>query len=184
MTDPLPLPSAEQVARARALYAAGRTITDIMAETGFTYAQVYLWIDREIGPDGTVHERPMARRMPGTMRSRNPGPKRRRALANRIWRAAEAQVGEIETRLALIGAAPAEAERDARALAVLARVVRELAALDAATKKAEAAKDDTPANDPERDEARDEDARAPTDLDTFRRELARRLDALRAERAD
>ncbi|MEP9379715.1 hypothetical protein ABLE91_23595 [Aquabacter sp. CN5-332] len=176
MTDPLPQPSAEQVAHARALYAAGRTIKDIMAETGFTYAQVYVWIDREIGPDGGVRERPMARRMPGTMRSRNPGPKRRRALANRIWRAAEAQVCEIETRLAQLGAAPAEAERDARALAVLARVVRELAALDAATKKSGPKDADTLRDD--------EDARAPTDLDTFRRELARRLDALRADGAD
>lgn len=154
-----------------------------MAETGFTYTQVYVWIDREIGPDGVVRESPMPRRMP-SMASRNPGPKRRRALANRIWRAAEAQVCEIETRLAQLGAQPAEAERDARALAVLARVVRELTALDAATGKAGTKKDDPAPHDPDRDETKDEDARAPYDLDTFRRELARRLDALRGDGAD
>ncbi|TCT07638.1 hypothetical protein [Aquabacter spiritensis] len=185
MTDPRP--SAQQVATVRALYAEGRAIKDITAETGFSAPRIYAWLDREIAPDGTVRAAPLPRRRLGASGARDPDLRRRRSLANRIWRAAEAQVCEIETRLAALGGAPAEAERDARALAVLARVVRELAALGAAARKAAAddaaPREDTAARDdgPPRD---DEDARGPADLDSFRRELARRLDALRGDRPD
>jgi hypothetical protein len=57
---------------------------------------------------------------------------RRAALAERLWRAAELQAAEIEARIASGPRPPAEAERDAKTLSVLARTLRELSAADAA----------------------------------------------------
>ncbi|WP_127090144.1 hypothetical protein [Aquabacter cavernae] len=166
MPDPSPQP--EPGARVRALYAAGRAVRDIRAETGLSYARIYYWLDNDTAPDGLPRPRPLPRR-----KRRRPVPpalaaERRQLLAQRIWRAAEAQVGEIEARMGALESGPAQAERDARALAVLARVVRDLSALDAA-----------PAPPARPDPSAPEDDLAFSDLDTFRRELARRLDALR-----
>lgn len=107
-------------------------------------------------------------------RQRPNAPPRARLLA-RLWRAAERQVEEIETRMRRAdgaGAEPpprasADAEKDARALALIARTLRELVAAedDAAAKPAKDA-DDTV-----------------RDLDEFRRELARRLERMREEHA-
>jgi len=122
--------------------------------------------------------KPAARRVtlaPGT-RSAAPA---RGHLLSRLWRAAERQLDEIEQRLAAAvppeADAPAgpprpaaDAEKDARALAVLARTLRELSALEAEAQKSRKVK------------AEDDAVR---DLDTFRRELARRLDRLRADGA-
>lgn len=175
MTDLLPCSAADQAAAVRALYAAGRSLSAIGAATGLGRSRIYYWLDHDLGPDGHPRPRPLPRRRP-----RKGGRNTRRInLVDRIWRAAEAQVCEIETRMVSLGSAPAEAERDARALAVLARVVRELAVLDGARLPRTADLKDAPA---------EEDARAPADrsrdLDSFRRELARRLDALRGEGAD
>lgn len=179
MTDPSP-PVAEPGARVRALYAAGRTLRDIRAETGLGSSRIYYWLDHDIGPDGLPRPRPVPRRHTGRSLTPAAAARRRQLLAQRIWRAAEAQVCEIEARMTALEAAPAEAERDARALAVLARVVRELSALDGAdgappakTKAAAKAGEGTA-----------EDGDAFGDLDTFRRELARRLDGLRDGGAD
>lgn len=181
MTDPLPPLPADQAAAVRSLYAAGRPLSAISAATGLGRSRIYFWLDHDIGPDGQPRQRPLPRRRP-----RPGGPQtaaRRLNLVERIWRAAEAQVCEIETRMVALGSAPAEAERDARALAVLARVVRELSVLDGAKLPRTADLKDAPAGAPA-----DEDARAPADLsrdlDAFRRELARRLDALRGDGAD
>ena len=100
------------------------------------------------------------------------GSPRSRLLA-RLWRAAERQVAEIEARIAAAGLvagageprAAADMEKDARALALLARTLRELSAAEgegAPVKGKAASEDDTV-----------------RDLDVFRRELARRLDRLR-----
>lgn len=99
----------------------------------------------------------------------------RERLLDRLWRAAERQVAEIEARIRGAGLDPdaedsaprtaADTEKDARALALLARTLRELSAAEGegATKPGKAAAD--------HDLVRD--------LDVFRRELARRLDRLR-----
>lgn len=92
----------------------------------------------------------------------------RAALVGRMWRAADAQVREIEDRLAQEAPEPDARERDARLLAVLARTLRELSALEAPKQKQTAA----PADD---------DA-VPRDLDELRRSLARKLEALIAGR--
>lgn len=97
----------------------------------------------------------------------------RARLLARLWRAAERQVAEIEARIAAAGLdagvgeprGAGDMEKDARALALLARTLRELSAAEGdgeSVKGKVASEDDTV-----------------RDLDVFRRELARRLDRLR-----
>ncbi len=174
----LPRTSPDLAARARALYAQGVPVKLIMQDTGLTHRQIYYWLDREagaVGRPGQPAAIPAARRRRADL-ARPPGAVTRRRLMGRLWRAAEAQIGEIEARLgAARGGAedapeappvPRDAEREARALAVLARVLRELTALEAAARR------DSLASPPVgTDGARDPD--------TFRRELARRLEHLR-----
>ncbi|WP_454915796.1 hypothetical protein [Xanthobacter sediminis] len=158
---------------ARRLYAEGVPIAEICARTGLSTGVAYHWIDREVGADGTIRVEPIGRRAAKTYPLRPDEPPRTRLIA-RLWRAAERQVADIEARMqraaAEDGASPraaADAEKDARALALIARTLRELAAAedDAATKPAKDA-DDTV-----------------RDLDEFRRELARRLERLREDDA-
>lgn len=164
---------------ARRLYAEGVPIAEICARTGLSTGAAYHWIDREVGEDGTVRLDPVGRRATKAAAPHSHAPPvgeapRARLLA-RLWRAAERQVADIEARArrfeAAEGEAPArgaaDAEKDARALALLARTMRELAA----------AEDDGPAK-PEKDA--DDTVR---DLDEFRRELARRLERLREDDA-
>lgn len=165
---------------ARRLYLEGASMAEIRRQTGLSSAGVYYWIDREMGPDGTFLFNPVPRRtahpvggQPAKAReeksSASPsGKPDRRGLLKRLWRAAERQIDEIEDRLARTAdpsdAPRPEPEKDARALAVLARTLRELTALEAEARK--------------RRKAKDQDGTI-RDLDTFRRELARRLDRLR-----
>lgn len=93
----------------------------------------------------------------------------RRALIARLWRTAARQVRGIERRLAGEPQEPAERERDARVLAVLAMTLRELAAFDAAERDSGRT----------RQIAADDNDAVPRDIDELRRELARRLDGLR-----
>ncbi|MCZ8182092.1 MAG: hypothetical protein O9322_03910 [Beijerinckiaceae bacterium] len=104
----------------------------------------------------------------------NPARPRRRArrpLIHRLWSAAEKQVAEIEARLSSLSGDPALLERDAKILAVIARTLRDLVALEAETRPQNAA--------PERE---DHAGNAFRSLEAFRAELAQRLDALRRER--
>jgi hypothetical protein len=87
------------------------------------------------------------------------------ALAQRIQRVVERQLAAIDRVLGAIGASDsAEAERSARTLASLARALKEVMRLTA----------------PEEARDADDDDPMPRDLDDFRRELARRLEALAA----
>jgi hypothetical protein len=72
-------------------------------------------------------------------------------------------VHDIETRIVNATQKPEERERDARALAVMVKTLRELAVLDEerAARRTEVSADDS----------------EPVDLDEFRRELARRMHA-------
>lgn len=96
---------------------------------------------------------------------RKKAPAKRATLIGRMWRTAELQVCDIEQRLQRDPPEPLERERDARVLAVLAKTLRELAALDASQQNNQtiAPEDDDP---------------VPRDMDEFRRELARRIHAL------
>ena len=99
----------------------------------------------------------------------------RASLVRQMWRTAEAQVRDIEERL-LRDAQPAdERERDARVLAVLAKTLRELAALDQANSDAAARAALSQSDDADDDPV-------PRDIDEFRRELARRIQAFVASR--
>jgi hypothetical protein len=85
------------------------------------------------------------------------------ALAVRVQRVVERELDAIDTILGAIGAADAaEAERSARTLASLARALKEVMRLAAPDEPADA----------------DDDDPVPRDLDEFRRELARRIEAL------
>ncbi|MDQ0506567.1 hypothetical protein [Xanthobacter agilis] len=158
---------------ARRLYAEGVPIAEICARTGLSTGAAYHWIDREVDADGTIRVAPIGRRASKTFLPRPDTPPRTRLLA-RLWRAAERQVADIEARVENAapregGGAPprlaADAEKDARALALIARTVRELVAAE-----------DDAADKPRKDA--DDTVR---DLDEFRRELARRLERLRED---
>lgn len=190
---------------ARRLYEDGVPLAEIRRQTGLSRAQLYYWIDRDVATDGSVTLKPAPRRRPPTplaSTAKPPTPARqaekiprraarpsgtapkasaspRRRLLARLWRAAERQVADIEARLGQAvdaeDASPsgprrsADTEKDARALALLARTLRELSAAEERADPARSSKAGTANDDSTRD------------LDSFRRELARRLERLRAE---
>jgi hypothetical protein len=82
----------------------------------------------------------------------------RAAVVKRLWRTAEWQVRDIEDRMRRNQQQPDERERDARLLAVIVKTVRELGAM--------------------RDKDEQDQAADNLGLDDFRRELARKIDAL------
>lgn len=110
----------------------------------------------------------------------------RKRVVSRLWRTAERQVAEIETRMAGVGDDPLALERDAKTLAIIAKTVRDLVAIDGEAgeqtrskenKRAHGSKNAQP--DPKADGG---DENGPRDIEGFRAELARRLDELRRER--
>ena len=92
----------------------------------------------------------------------------RAVLIQRMWRTADAQVQEIENRLLNDSQEPPERERDACVLAVLAKTLRELSALDETKQRKQTA---APADD---------DA-VPRDIDELRRSLASKLETTLGE---
>lgn len=99
-------------------------------------------------------------------------PAGRKTVVDKLWRAAKRQLMAHEAHLDDLPAGAAASESDAKALATLARTVRELVALEAATATPEghSADDLSP-------------AAGLRHVAELRRELARRLDALAAEEA-
>jgi hypothetical protein len=162
--------SPETIARVRDQYAAGERIEVICRANKMSRHALYYWVDGgpKFGPD---HLPPLPRRGGETLRQRRRFSGNRLALVKRIWRTAEGQVRDIEDRLAAAEQEPIERERDARMLAVLVKTLRELAAIDEAEKPPKPSPTSDDDNDP-----------VPTDIDEFRRELARRMDALVAAR--
>jgi hypothetical protein len=102
----------------------------------------------------------------------------RRSLVERMMRSAERQVAEIELR---VGAPRHDREKDARMLAVLARAMRELTAVDALNRQLESAAKNP--NDTKQAPVVDDDP-PPDDMDEFRNELARRIRAFVESRTD
>jgi hypothetical protein len=167
----VPQHTPETIARARSQYAAGERIDVICRANKMSRHALYYWIDG--GPKfGPGHLPPLERRAGGTPRQRRRASGNRVALVRRIWRTADGQVRDIEERLAAAGQQPLERERDARMLAVLVKTLRELVVIG------EAAPARKTATEPEDDDP------VPRDIDEFRRELARRIDALVASRTD
>ncbi|MDX2238940.1 MAG: hypothetical protein NW203_15360 [Hyphomonadaceae bacterium] len=100
-----------------------------------------------------------------------PAPAPTTMLAARLQAMVERELEAVDRVLAVLAPEnPEEGERAARTLASLARALRELAALRAADHEAEA-------------ETADDDDPIPRDIDEFRRELARRIEAFVGERA-
>ena len=96
----------------------------------------------------------------------------RKAVVDKLWRAAKRQLVAHEAHLDELPKGAAASESDAKALATLARTVRELVALEAATSTQEgkSADDLSP-------------AAGLRHVAELRKELARRLDILAAEEA-
>jgi hypothetical protein len=168
MTD---IPTPEQVALVRRRYACGDKVRDIVAETGIALGTLYRCIDGDF-PDGSgIEPAPLPRRHTG-MRIRHRAGSRA-ALVARMWKTAERQVEEIEDRLKAAGLELAERESNARTLAIVAKTLRELAAVDEAERSRgkKAAKDD-------------DDESVPRNVEDLRQALARKLEAFVAGTAD
>ena len=157
--------SPETIARIRQQYADGVPVPQICAENGVSQRVLYYWIDGG-PPDPARRLPPIPRRAPrgGSKNTRET----RRQLVAKLWSTAERQVDEIEQRLAGVGQQSSEPERDARALAVLVKTLRELVAFDEAHPAAQTR------TEPEDDE--------PRDMDEFRRDLARKMEAIISRR--
>jgi hypothetical protein len=120
----------------------------------------------------------------GTRAPRRP-PFSRKRVVSQLWRTAERQVTEIETRMLSVGDDPQALERDAKTLAIIAKTVRDLVAIDGEAGEQAKSKENKAAHGsknarPEPNAAGDENG--PRDIEGFRAELARRLDELRRER--
>jgi hypothetical protein len=87
----------------------------------------------------------------------------RAAVVQKLWESAARQVTDLHARVLAADLDADERERDVRMLSVMVKTMRELAALD----------DVAGADDGDRDDQPDS-----RDIDEFRRELARRIDAL------
>jgi hypothetical protein len=125
---------------------------------------MYRCIDGKFDDGSGTPPAPVPRRRADTRTAERIGS--RGALIARMWRTAEKQVGEIEDRLKAAGLELAERESNARTLAVVARTLRELSAVDEAEKARgkEASKDNN-------------DDAPPRNIDELRRSLARKLEA-------
>jgi hypothetical protein len=156
----------DAVQRARQMYADGVPVKAILAETKLTLHGFYNWVNGRTSAKAQPVLSPLPKRRLVRI---NPGD--RRSLIERMMRSAERQVAEIELR---VGSPRHDREKDARMLAVLARAIRELTSVDALNSEMEreAGKTRAANDDP-----------VPEDIDEFRNELARRLEAVIAARA-
>lgn len=121
---------------------------------------------------------------PSKARANAATPSRRQVIA-RLWRSAERQVAEIEQRMTRLDDDQQALEREAKTLAIIAKTVRDLVAIDseAAILSRSRLKGASPSHGKTVSwgEAGDDRADAVRDIDSFRAELARRLDELRRE---
>jgi hypothetical protein len=166
------IPDAAQ--RARQMYADGVDTRTIMAETGLTLDKLYNWIEGRASRKGEQLLPPLAKRR--IVRNLRITPGDRRSLVERMMRSAERQVAEIELR---VGAPRHDREKDARMLAVLARAMRELTAVDALNRDLERAKDAAP----KADKSGKSDEPVPRDVEELRRSVSQKLQAIIAEQS-
>lgn len=158
--------SSETIARAREMYADPAVpLSRILAETGMSKSNLYYALD---GAGGLFSALPRRFRSAGGRRRALSGD--RVSVVKRLWRTAERQVRDIEDRILRNQQEPDERERDARTMAMLVKTLRELSTLDVSKGGNATDKDTT-------------DDEGPRDIDEFRRELARRMDAFVASRS-
>jgi len=160
-------PAPEAVALARRLYLEREKIADIVVRTGLHRVALYRCLAGDF-PDGSaIAPVPIARRR----RHRRAGNANRVALVERMWRTAERQVEAIEARLGASGLALTERESGARALAIVAKTLRELSTFRES------------ANSRAKEPAIDDDDDAPKDIEELRRALADKLERFAADRS-
>ncbi len=112
-------------------------------------------------------------------------PSRRQVIA-RLWRSAERQVAEIEVRMARLDDDHQALEREAKTLAIIAKTVRDLVAIDGEATILSRSRVKGASSSHGSAVSRENDGHdrgdPVRDIDGFRAELARRLDELREER--
>lgn len=160
---PLQQLSDEAIARIRQQYGDGEPVARIKRVHNVGDHTLYRCLDGDI--PGRPRLPPIRRRRIGT--GGPAGVDARRAMIAKLWRTAKRQISEVDARLRVAAQQPSERENDLRKLAMLVKTVRDLAALDEA--QADTRRND--AMDPVDDDP------VPRDIDEFRRELARRMDA-------
>ena len=154
----------ETVALLRRRYAEGATVAVLKAESGITSLwTIYRCLDGQYDDGSGLPLAPLPRRRVSRHATRA-------ELVKRLWSNAEAQVAQIEARMKQSGQTPDDSERDARALAILIRMLRELSAFDEA-KRGKDKQQQKPAND----------ETVPRDVAELRRELARKMEELLAD---
>jgi hypothetical protein len=160
--------SLDMINSARRDYAARElTVQQISSKYGISSGTLLYWVDG--GPlRGERHLPPLPRRKGGVARSgRKRRPRGERlSVVRRLWRTADAQVRAIEKHLKRKDQPLDERERDARAMAMLVKAVRDLSVFD-----------DTQTDTPAATNTTNKHDDIPRDIDEFRRELARRMDA-------
>ena len=165
-------PTPDVVALVRRRYREGATVKAIVAESGIRNLNIiYRCLDGEF-PDGSgARPEPIPKRRPGVRIRHRSGS--RAGLVARMWRTAERQVEEIEQRLDTAGIPLAERESNARTIAIVARTLRELSAVD----EAKASRGKAAAKD-------NDESGIPRNLDDLRRALAQKLEAFVEGTAD
>ena len=171
--EPYRPPTADDIRRAREMYTLGFTVSRTLAATDMSLGTLYFWLDG--GPrdeNGTPSLPPIPRRREVVGKRRKPLNASRVSLVARLYRTAERQVRDIEQRLAQPSEATPERERDVRMLASLVQSLRGLSTIapGEGTGAPAARLDDEPHDD------------MPEDIDEFRIDLARRIDAFVASR--
>jgi hypothetical protein len=165
----------EQILRVREQYASGVTLNEIQRDNNINRATLYTCIAG--GPMMDTGKR-MFDAMPlrslvsrgwATERTRK---QLRAKLVSSLWQSAEAQLRESEGRSDLDSAGSIERARDARTIAVLARTLRDLDTSRPRKKKTP----DTSGEDAGAEAKVNHDD--PRQIDDFRRELARRIEAI------
>lgn len=163
------IPEAAQ--RARQMYADGKTVAAIKAETELTGHAIYFWVDGGPLSDGKPTLEPLPRRVTRTQKVTAGD---RIAMIARIMRSCDRQIGEIECR---INPSPGQLDQDSRRLAMISRTLNELTAIDQRNrelKQKKVSRDD--------DKSRPAVQPVPRNSDELRRSLARKLESIIAER--
>lgn len=160
--------SVEAITIIRQQYADGVVLRNIIQDNEVTKETIYYCVDGgPHDPEPRYPPLPRRRTKPRADNAHDSNPTRR-ILVRRLWQTASQQVKEIQSRLNSMG--QESSERDARALAVLVKTLRDLAAFDEANPAAQTRTDF------------DDDDYGPRDINDFRRELARKMDAIVSRR--
>jgi hypothetical protein len=138
------------------------TVAEIRTMFDVSQYVFYSWLDGGPRINGERMLPPVVRRSP-LRRKRTD----REKLVSRLWQAAGVQVRTLEGRLKNSSEPD---ERDARAMAMLVKTLRDLNEFDGAKQKPKAKPEAEPSPGAKADD--------PRDIDEFRRELARRIAAL------